>query len=211
MTSQQKARYTYDSNGTHQPVLYEALLRTSGLALEFGCGHNSTKLMHRFCAEHDRPLISFEDEWEWLDKFIHLATPQHEFIFVEDWSELLVDVGKQPWMYCDVALIDQTGAPFTPRHWAVQLLKDTAKFIVLHDCDYFPEHNHFGKSLARLNGPQDRGERTYDDVFKHYREFFPLEPWLFPRTGPPTLLGSNFESCDWDVDYSKYENVELLF
>ena len=207
----QRARFTYDSNGTHQPVLYEALLRTSGLALEFGCGHNSTELMHRVCEKQNRHLISFEDSKEWLDKFRHLVTPWHEFVFVKDWSKLLVEVGRKAWMYCGLAFVDQTGAPFEARAHTVQLLKNTAKYIVLHDCDYFPEHGFFGESFAKLNGPQDRGRRTYDDVFRFWNEFFPEEPWLFPRTGPPTLLGSNFELCDWEIDFSRYELEELLF
>lgn len=205
---EEKARHTYDPYSTHQPVLYEALLKTKGSVAEFGCGYGSTALLHRFCAKHNRQLFSLESNREWLAKFIEYATAQHEFIFVDDWGNALVDVRDEPWAYCDVALIDQD--PWVARHWTIQAIKDTTKFIVLHDCDYFPEHGIFGKSLGKLNGSKDRGLRTYDDVFEYYKEFFPLEPWPYTPTGPPTLLASNFENCGWEMDFKKYELAGAL-
>lgn len=205
---EEKARHTYSEYCTHQPVLYEALLRTSGPVVEFGCGYGSTMLMHQFCAKHDRQLYTLESDREWLAKFIEYATPQHSFIYVDDWSNALVDVRDEPWAHCDVALVDQH--PWEARHLTIQAIKDTTKFIALHDCDYFPGNGIFGKSLKKLNGSKDRGLRTYDDIFKYYKEFFPLEPWPYPPTGPPTLLASNFESCDWDVDFKKYELASAL-
>lgn len=202
-----KARHTYDSYSTHQPVLYEALLRTSGSVIEFGCGHGSTPLLHRVCEKHGRKLLTLESDRDWLDKFVEYATPQHTHIYVGDWDDILANDEIMAGPY-DLAFIDQS--PWKARHATILALKDTAKFIVLHDCDYFPEHGLFGKSLKGLNGSNDRGLRVYDDVFKHYKEFFPLEPWPYPRTGPPTLLGSNFENCDWDVDFKKYELAEAL-
>lgn len=205
---EEKARHTYDPYSTHQPVLYEALLRTSGPVVEFGCGHGSTVLLHRFCAKHNRQLFSLESNGEWLAKFIKYAAPRHTFIYVDDWVNALVDVRGEPWAYCEVALVDQH--PWRARHLTIQAIKDTTKFIVLHDCDYFPGGGFFGKSLKKLSGAKDRGLRTYDDVFEYYKEFFPLEPWPYPPTGPPTLLASNFESCDWDVDFKKYELACVL-
>ena len=75
---------------------------------------------------------------------------------------------------------------------------------MLHDCDYFPANHVFGTVIRPLTGTRDRGERKYDDVFKYYKEFFPLEPWPYAPTGPPTLLASDAEPCDWEIDYSKY-------
>lgn len=37
-----------------------------------------------------------------------------------------------------------------------------------------------------------------------WKEFFPLPPWPYPPTGPPTLLGSNRFNCDIDIDFSRF-------
>jgi len=202
-----KARHTYDSYSTHQPVLYEALLRTSGPVIEFGCGLGSTPLLHTFCARQCRELVSLESDEEWLGRFAEYVAPWHMFVHVDNWDNVLMS-DEIVTSHYSLALVDQS--PWEARHTTILALRDVVKFIVLHDCDYFPEHRMFGESLRALNGPDDRGLRTYDDIFEHYKEFFPLEPWPYPRTGPPTLLGSNFEDCDWDVDFVKYELVEAL-
>lgn len=199
-----KARHTYDPYSTHQPVLYEALLRTSGPVIEFGCGHGSTPMLHHHCTEHRRKLITLESDKKWLHKFFLPDEMYHKFIYVQDWDVVLAsdEIIATAW---DVAFVDQ--APWEARYATILALKDIARFIVLHDCDYFPEHGVFGENVRGLNGPKDRGLRTYDDVFRYYKEFFPPEPWPHPRTGPPTLLASNFESCDWNVDFGKYGAV----
>lgn len=196
-----KPRHLYDAYSTHQPVLYEAVLRTAGPVIEFGCGPGSTPLLHQYCADHDRDLFTLESDLEWYKMFAKYITPKHRLIHVSDWDTILADERVRTGPY-DVAFIDQ--APFEARYATILVLKDIAKFIVLHDCDYFPEHGIFGKNAKRLNGSKDRGLRTYDDIFKYYKEFFPLEPWPYARTGPPTLLASNFESCDWDIDFEGY-------
>lgn len=202
-----EARHVYDAYSTHQPVLYEALLRTSGPVIEFGCGHGSTILLHRYCEEHGRKLYTLESDKEWLDVFTECATHHHEFIHVDDWDTILADgeITTRPY---SIAFVDQS--PFEARYSTILALKDTTKFIILHDCDYFPEHGIFGENLDTLNGIHHLGHRTYDDVFVYYKEFFPLEPWPYPRTGPPTLLASNFEKCDWDVNFERYRLAVAL-
>jgi len=207
--SKQKACFTYNPYGTHQPVLYEALLRTSGSVIEFGCGASSTRLLHEYCEKYKRHLFSIDDDKEWLDKFRGFATPRHEFIYVEDWRVFLSNSGRKAWQYCDIAFVDSE--PWTVRHWAIQAVKQTAKYIILHDCDYFPGIGMFGKNVKQLDGSQNRGLRTYDDIFKYYKEFFPLDPWPYPPTGPPTLLASNFEDCSWEINFEKYTDTELFF
>ena len=185
-----------DSYNTHQSILGAALLRTTGAVIEFGCGHGSTFILHQFCAEHNRKLVTVESDGAWLSLFSNLATSQHELILTNDWELTLADsriVGRD----YDLAFVDQ--APFEARYTTILALKDKVRFILLHDCDYFPEHGIFGVNVIGLNGSEHRGLRTYDDVFKHYKEFFPPEPWPNARTGPPTLLGSDFESCNWEI------------
>lgn len=186
-----QARFTFDAYSTHQPVLYEAVVRTSGPVIEFGCGDGSTPLLHRLCEEHARKLLSLESDRAWLERFMCLATPWHRLGLVFDWDNVLRSnyIAAVPW---DVALIDQS--TFEQRADAVIALKDKARFIVLHDCDYFVTHTLL----------------DYGELFKYHKEFLPLEPWPYPPTGPPTLLASNFESCDWDIDFEKYKEMECF-
>jgi len=197
------ARHLHDPYATHQPVLYVALLRTEGPVIEFGCGYGSTPLLHRVCKRHGRKLTTLENNRDWLDRFSEYATDWHQFVHATDWQTVLADIVGQPY---GLAFVDQ--APFEARHATILTVKDTARFVVLHDCDYFPEHGLFGKPLAWINGTRDRGHRIYDDVFKHWQEFFPLEPWPYPPSGPPTLLASNFEPCDWEIDFEKFRHED---
>jgi hypothetical protein len=88
---------------------------------------------------------------------------------------------------------------------AVERVWLTADYVIVHDCDYFPEHGLFGSVVRPLLGPHDRGERNYDQVFSSWREFFPPEPWPFRQTGPPTLLGSNLHEVDrFDIVYDDF-------
>jgi len=196
-----KARHLWDQYATHQPVLYEALLRTDGPVIEFGCGYGSTPLLHRYCERHKRRLLTIDTSADWLDKFYHYSSRLHWIVPTLDWKATLSGI-----VNCSVAFVDQE--PWEARWWTIQAIKDKVKFIVLHDCDYFPAHGLFGESITPIKGPGDTGERSYDDVFKYWREYFPLEPWPYPVTGPPTLLGSNFEPCDWDIDFARYQYEE---
>lgn len=185
-----RARFVYDAYSTHQPVLYEAVVRTSGPVVEFGCGLGSTPLLYNLCAGHRR-LFTLDSNPDWLNKFACLASPWHRFVWVLDWDAILhVDyIALVSW---GVAFIDHS--PWEARVTAVMALKDKARFIVLHDCDYFVTHDML----------------DFDELFKYHKVFPPLEPWPAP-TGPPTLLASNFEDCNWDIDYSKYTGKEEMF
>ena len=200
-----KALHLTDPYATHQPVLYIALKRTGGPVIEFGCGHGSTPLLHRYCAARQRELLTLETDMGWAAEFSQYVTPLHRFMLVDDWAHVLSDdrIVNRRW---SVAFVDQ--APWEARHLTLEAIKFSARFVVLHDPDYFPEHDMFGKVLAPLNGAADRGARDYGDMFKWWKEYFPLEPWPYGRTGPPTLLGSDFEPCDWPVNFAAYQNEE---
>lgn len=201
-------RFVWDWFSSHQPILYEALRRTSGMVVDFGCGEGSTELLHELCKPTERHLITFDNDMKYLSRYEHLKTSWHEIIFVEDWVTLLLTHEEKPWLNCDVALVDQM--PWEARTLTVQVIKDHAKFVLVHDVDYFPGHGIFGYNRDPIDGAKHIGLRTYEDTFKYWKEFFPLEPWPYEPSGPPTLLGSNFLECDWDVDYEKYVENELL-
>ena len=197
----ERARHLYDPYATHQPVLYVALRHTGGPVIEFGCGHGSTPLLHRYCEARKRELLTLDTDRGWIELFSAYQTRWHTLMHITDWATILSDekiVGR-PWA---VAFVDQS--PWEARHLTIQAIKHSARFVVLHDCDYYPEHGLFGVSHAGLGGTHNRGRRTYDDIFRWWREYFPLDPWPYDRTGPPTLLGSNLEACDWPVDFGQY-------
>ena len=96
---------------------------------------------------------------------------------------------------------------------ALNKFKDKAKIIIVHDVNWYPEHNLWGKEFSPiLYKPMNKlrygnlkrenlGFRDYSDVFKFWFEYFPYEPGYF--TGPPTLIGSNI------VDVCSYILPEL--
>ena len=173
---------------THQPVLFEVAERCEGPIAEFGCGHGSTRLLHEIAGRRRLRLLSLEDDPDWLSRFQpELETPWHQFRLVDDWeTELERPEWRERW-----GLIFLDNDPFEARVAAVKRLRNSADFLIVHDSDYAAEHGMFGRSTKPLLGARDRGERDYSDVFNSWREFFPSEPWPWPPTGPPTLLGSN--------------------
>lgn len=180
------ARFLYDIFSTHQPVLFEAVQRTRGSVVEFGCGYGSTSMLHSLC--EGRSLLSLESDQEWLDRFLHLETVTHKLNLITDWQKATDYVKEDFW---DVAFIDH--APWEARVEAVEALKHKARFIVLHDCDYFVTN-------TLLN---------FGELFKHHKVFLPLKPWPY-KTGPPTLLASNYEGCYWDIDYAQYQDKRIF-
>lgn len=187
---------------THQPVLYTAVRLSTGPVAEFGCGYGSTPLLHEFCARQGRPVVTFESNAEWLEKIrTEFESDFHWFVPVKDWAALVQHpvVRQTAW---GLVFVDQ--APFEARLWTLQALSGLPAYFVIHDCDYFPEHDLFGTAHRSIAGPHDTGSRTYEDVFSSWKEFFPLPPWPYPPTGPPTLLGSNHFNCNIDIDFSRF-------
>ena len=187
---------------THQPVLCTAIQLSQGPVAEFGCGYGSTPLLHAFCAARGRSVVTFESNMEWLEKIRPpYESDFHWFIPVTDWQTILQNpvVRNTAW---GLIFVDQ--APFEARLWTIKALRELPAYFVVHDCDYFPEHRLFGTAHRKLAGPDDLGLRTYEDVFTSSREYFPLHPWPYAPTGPPTLLGSNHFDCNIEIDFERF-------
>lgn len=188
---------------THQPVLYEVAKRCKGPIVEFGCGEGSTRLLHAISESRGVPLLTLDSDHEWLLRYqAELESPLHRFRLVEDWAEELTSPqwDEQLW---GLAFIDQS--PWEARAVTARRMKDNADYVILHDCDYFAESGLLGTSIRPLLGARERGERRYDDVFRWWQEFFPLEPWPYEPTGPPTLLASNVHDVRaLQIDYAQY-------
>jgi hypothetical protein len=190
------------SYATHQPVLCEAVLRSTGPVLELGSGEGSTELLHILCEQQQRTLLTLDNDAKWLARYeARFRTERHEFGLVEDWYEAL---HSEPVSGANWGVVFIDSSPWESRTLALRLLKDRATFVVIHDVDYYPRWGMFGTERSPIRGAHDRGDRDYGDVFTSWREFLPLEPWPYPGTGPPTLLGSNRVRCDFEVDYSRY-------
>ena len=192
---------------THQPVLWEMAVRCDGPILEFGCGAGSTPLLELVSRRRGIPVVTFDNDRSWLERFASsMASPLHRFEYVSDWPKAFERVPNVE--RYGLVFVDQS--PWEARAATVLEFRLRADYVVVHDCDYLPRVGLLGRSIRKLDGPHDVGERAYDDVFSSWREYFPAEPWPHATTGPPTLLASNFHDCDIDVDYRRYYGTRAL-
>lgn len=205
--------HIWDPYATHQPVLYEMALRTTGPIIEFGCGNGSTDLLHELCKKDGRLLISIDDDAEWLNQFSQKYADDtwHKFFFVPGktkennddptrWINFLETHHHITTMNFDLCFIDQN--PWLARVETIKKMIQVSKYIILHDFNYYPMHNVFGKMIRiALNG--DQGEFDFSDMFKYFKCYFPNTPWPSPY-GPGTLLLSNYEKDFPDIDFRKY-------
>lgn len=195
-----------DAYFTHQPVLMKALKLSQGDVLELGCGDGSTEIIHNYCMKHGRKVLTVEHDKEWLLKYQNrFQGSHHEYMLTVDWYSLIDSLIGRQW---GLVFIDQTS--WNERAYSFTKLKDFAEFIVLHDSDYFPENNLLGKLVRpyHTNGPNDLGERDWSGEIKFYKEFHPakLMCWTGTKfTGPPTLLASNFNNCDHEINFAVKE------
>ncbi|MBI3236489.1 MAG: hypothetical protein HYZ48_02100, partial [Chlamydiales bacterium] len=206
---QGEVRFLHRTNAfaTHQPVLYEIGNRTDGPIIEFGCGDGSTDLLHAICKKNKRLLISIDDDEEWLKKFARKYLGDgyeednsgwHMFFFVpgvnrndpencDHWIAFLDNNPLLKALHFDLCFVDQ--APWMARLETIKRFRSKSKYIILHDCDYFPEKEIVGTTIVHTdykNGIQ--GIYLFDDILRYSRVYYPLKPWpLF--SGPPTLLG----------------------
>jgi len=199
---------------THQPVLYEMATRTTGPIIEFGCGYGSTDMLHEICKDKKRLLVSLDSDFEWLSTFskkYQNDSEWHKFIFVPErdktdpgnaayWVKFLESSAFLRTTQFDLCFIDQD--PWLGRFETLKFMKDKAKYIILHDCDYFPGFGIFGKMSTPYVFEVPR-EYDFSDVFKFFKVYHPLKPWP-GDAGPPTLLGSDFESNLPDINYNNY-------
>jgi hypothetical protein len=208
--------------GTHQPVLYEICSQTEGPIIEFGCGNGSTDLLHEICKKQKRLLISVDDNESWLRKYSQKYLGDgyendnsgwHKFFFVagkngndhqncDHWISFLDNAPLLKEIDFDVCFVDQS--PWQARLETIKRLRSKSRYIILHDCDFFPEHNIAGRTIVHADGKNNiPGTYVFDDIITYFKLYYPLKPWpLF--SGPPTLLGSDYERNFPEVDYNKY-------
>ncbi len=198
---------------THQPILYQMAIRTTGAIVEFGCGNSSTDMLHEICRKEKRILVSIDDDYAWIqkfkDKYLHDGYEEdnsgwHKFFYVAKknvntdliaqdasyWQEFLDNNELLQCLPIDLCFVDQS--PWEARTITVNHFKNKAKYIILHDCDYFT-----AGQLGCMNRHRP-GRFDFSQTFLHFKVFLPKNPWP-SRTGPPTLLGSNLEELPFDI------------
>lgn len=201
-----KLRHEENAFFTHQPVLLKALKESVGPVLELGSGEGSTELIHNYCSEHNRKVTTVENDISWMNKYKNkLHNEWHEFVYIDNWEETVNKLSIKQW---GLVFIDQDS--WIARSYSFKKLVECSDFIVLHDCDYFPENNLLGKVISPYMNGIETGERSFDNEVNNWKEFHPIKPmcWTGSKTtGPPTLLASNKYSCDFDINFSTIEET----
>lgn len=143
------------------PALGYALGASTGPVLELGVGHFSTPFLHEYCKASGRGLMSVESDKDWGTGFsIKFNRGSHRF-HIGDYAPFIRQLEDAQW---GVVFIDNSPGG-EGRSIPFSLLKDKARFIVVHD--YHRENEEEISPL--LNGMDHR-------IFKDY--------------DPPTLLAS---------------------
>jgi hypothetical protein len=103
--------------------------------------------------------------------------------FIDDWNQFFEQdpLGLYNNKY-DLIFIDQ--APWEARELTLLKLNQNTDYLIIHDSDFTPDYN-----------------IDYNRYLKYYKTYLPLPPYPY-KTGPPTLLGSNFYDCNFNIDYS---------
>lgn len=134
---------------THLPALFDAMCATTGPVLELGSGIYSTPLIHWWCRQSERLVVSCETDARYYGYVKGYETPWHRVLLVDDWDA--VDVSP-PW---SVVLVDH--AP--PARRAVDLARVThAEYVVVHDT-HEEELYHYAEAASLY-----RYRRVYRDM-----------------------------------------------
>lgn len=154
--------------GSHVPILAAAVARTTGPVIECGTGWWSTPLLHLLCK--GRRLLSCETDKEWLQKFSHLGSDQHEIRHVTHWKNVS-EIDSHSW---SVAFVD--GSPGEERIDIIRRLRERTNFIVAHDtdADIPPGGGNYGwKKLEGVFRYEViyKGVRPWTTIYSDYREF----------------------------------------
>lgn len=156
--------------GSHLPALFACLANTVGPVIEVGVGHFSTPILHAFCVEEDRQLISVEQDRGWFEKFENFRSKNHG-IYCGEYSELIPLLAKEKqWA---VSLIDNSPGGNRRACDFSELIKSSV-FVVVHD--YHLENE-------EAIGPLLKGMNTH----------------ITRRYSPPTLVASRIRTIPQSI------------
>ena len=158
MSISRDARYM-----SHIPILTRVVDLTTGPILELGMGF-STTILDMMCSNTRRPIVSYENDPIWYEKYRAYSSDFHKIILVDNWDK--IDIDEHHW---SIAFIDHR--PDFRRRIDAERLKDKADFIILHDSE--PESNRFYK---------------YTDIYPLFKYRYD-----YTRCKPYTTVLSNFK------------------
>jgi hypothetical protein len=195
-----------DPYNSYYPVLQHYLRSTSGTVIEFGSSQVSTSLLHEMCRMMGRKLITIDDDFERILFFRQLYAGDGYRPYNDGWHQLYYVSGKYDdhdhhhWIeFFDsvpelieqefsICFIDQS--PWLARYETLKRFKSISQYVILHDCNYFPEQQIFGTIVEPLvRKIQSPGVFDFSDELSSFYVYYPSRPWPF-ETGPPTLVGS---------------------
>ncbi len=129
---------------THTVPLVLALESIGGDVLELGVGYGSTPLLHNLCIPTNvsgpiRNVVSLEDNLEWYERFAGYQSSWHLVVFAKDIiteTKRFIESRRFGVVLVDNDSTDlEVKGMFENRIEAVELLKDEAKIVVVHDTD----------------------------------------------------------------------------
>ena len=200
-------RWKEDPNATHRDYLSTSireLLRGGPInVVEVGSGVFSTLLLADLVSRAPGSTVtSFENNKEWFLRVGQVLDEEGlecDLRFAETYEKAIEAFLTERQTQIDLVFIDSS--PWQSRVEALELLKDKANVVVIHDVDYFPHNSIFGRESQPIKHPLVRpsltpyfndsrlGRRNYDELFEYWVEIFPRVPSA--PTGPPTLIASN--------------------
>lgn len=209
--------YKTNPYATHQPFLIELLKNTTGNVLELGMGDGSTHVIKQFMNATQK-LYSIESDKDWFNRFT--ANNNHHMYYV-DASNEDNDTTGQKWIdfiesnikdvEFDIVFIDCS--PWTARTWALKYFINKAKYVIVHDVDYYPLNNIFGKiTNVYTNANNTKYELDFSDVAINYHVFYPPYEYFVSSGGIPTLICSNVvNTTDFNIMMQKIKNNVNLY
>lgn len=207
-----RVKFKVDPNSTHHDFLVASIefliSKTPNdveiVLIEVGTGGASSRVMRSYIERFNQiRLISFENDQKWLQTYKqnYATNERHTLILVENnsWTSAienaLTAVARNARI---LAFIDSS--PWESRIETLNVLKSKADLFLVHDVDYFPHNNLFGREITPIEyapanpffygklKSKNLGLRNYDDLSQYWVEVFPRIPGYF--TGPPTLIAS---------------------
>lgn len=166
-----KGIFSARAGGSHQLILYEAILRTTKPILELGAGDSSTVQIHTIAKSR---IVTIESSPVWLNKYMYLRSANHELLLLSEIA--MIDFFRKDQTEWGVVFVDSSS--WIGRYAAIEKYRNTADYIVVHDTEYSAPQGHFGKVI--------NGKRDFSDEFKYWIEFQPVGHPL-----PSTVLASN--------------------
>ena len=142
--------------GSHMPVLIKVLEISEGPVLELGIGPFSTPLLHTMCEIRNRPLVSYENDPNYMNSHRAFPSDNHKMFFVENWDDAKID--DVQW---GMAFVDH--GPDYRRNTEIGRLKDNSQFVVVHDTE--PNNNPLYKYEEII--PLFKYRLHYDRLFPH--------------------------------------------